>query len=728
MPVAITFRTTDSMQWGSGLGHNLTAAQIDQNFWNLKEAVDGFTAPAAITITSVTVAGAEMTFHMSDASTIGPIAIPVLSFRYLGAWQPFFSYNVLDTFFVVGVGIFTVEIAHTSGASFDPNIMVAGNSALLQLFGAAGTYTLSELKDVSISDSSLAQDDFLVYDAGSNAAWTFRTVAEVKTILGIVADDDSGGSGGAVALAGLVDVTIDSTVHDGQVLTYSAGKWVPATPSGGGGGGSGAVALAGLIDVAVDSTLTAGWVLTFNGTHWVGQAPSGGGADTDATALAGLSDVSIDSTLVNGAILIYEGGHWIGADPNSSNYPTFPVVYVDRGAWDSGAAYSVSDYVQDGGASFLNVEAISAPASTLQEWSSGAGMTISTTHTTDDTATSTATSNAYAIGSISKSAGKWIYEFETDNLIDNGTGVGITTAAGPISGNNFVANAQGQIHGSASGSGSGSFFGIVDNNRGAIAVDFDGGDFWVTNDVTASPISWNGSTSNAPGGSGGVAIGSMGGASFPCFYIQSSAAQVAKIFSHLANFLINPTTLASYTGFHAWETPGTNTKPELDPTHWVGQGTSEVLGTTTNDNAAAGYIGEYIEDVVLIGSPVGLTTATAINVASIVLTAGDWDVWGTICFDPASTAQMTAVSGAISQSSGTFPTAPGEGAIFHLETTFAAGGGGGILAGSSGAGFFPVGMCRISLSGSATIYLVGESTFTVAGVGAYGMIAARRAR
>ena len=43
------------------------------------------------------------------------------------------------------------------------------------------------------------------------------------------------------------------------------------------GGGDGAVALAGLTDVDIDSSLAEGDVLTFNGEHWIGQAPSGGG-------------------------------------------------------------------------------------------------------------------------------------------------------------------------------------------------------------------------------------------------------------------------------------------------------------------------------------------------------------------------------------------------------------------------------------------------------------------
>ena len=51
-----------------------------------------------------------------------------------------------------------------------------------------------------------------------------------------------------------------------------------------------------------------------------------------------------------------------------------------------------------------------------------------------------------------------------------------------------------------------------------------------------------------------------------------------------------------------------------------------VKGTTTNDSAAAGTVGEEIVSTVIVGSAVSLTTATAATVTSIALTAGDWDV------------------------------------------------------------------------------------------------------
>jgi len=58
--------------------------------------------------------------------------------------------------------------------------------------------------------------------------------------------------------------------------------------------------------------------------------------------------------------------------------------------------------------------------------------------------------------------------------------------------------------------------------------------------------------------------------------------------------------------------------------------TKGIVGTTTNDNAAAGYVGEFISSVVLVGSAVSVTANVNFNVTNISLTAGDWDLWGNV--------------------------------------------------------------------------------------------------
>src|SRR6266436_3159933 len=76
--------------------------------------------------------------------------------------------------------------------------------------------------------------------------------------------------------------------------------------------------------------------------------------------------------------------------------------------------------------------------------------------------------------------------------------------------------------------------------------------------------------------------------------------------------------------------------------------TPNVVGTVTNDNAAAGSVGEYVESNIAFASATSLTSNTAKTITSISLTAGDWDVSGSVGFSAAGSASITFVEGSIS--------------------------------------------------------------------------------
>lgn len=60
-----------------------------------------------------------------------------------------------------------------------------------------------------------------------------------------------------------------------------------------------------------------------------------------------------------------------------------------------------------------------------------------------------------------------------------------------------------------------------------------------------------------------------------------------------------------------------------------------IKGTTTNDNATAGNNGEFVQSFIASGSAVSLSTAnTAVNITSISLTAGDWDISAMVTYSP----------------------------------------------------------------------------------------------
>lgn len=145
-----------------------------------------------------------------------------------------------------------------------------------------------------------------------------------------------------------------------------------------------------------------------------------------------------------------------------------------------------------------------------------------------------------------------------------------------------------------------------------------------------------------------------------------------------------------------------------------------VKGTATNDDAAAGYVGEYVSSTVLVGSGISLTSVTPADITSLSLTAGDWDVWANYDFSAGASTDITQLLGWTSTTSATVPTVPNGGAFTGLNY------GAGTHVGVND--HFPISTKRYSLSGTTTVYLSTRCTFTVSTLTAYGFIGARRVR
>lgn len=139
-----------------------------------------------------------------------------------------------------------------------------------------------------------------------------------------------------------------------------------------------------------------------------------------------------------------------------------------------------------------------------------------------------------------------------------------------------------------------------------------------------------------------------------------------------------------------------------------------IVGVTTNSNAAAGSVGEFVSSVILAASAVSLVTNTAKNVTTILLTAGDWDVWGNTCLD-GGTANITEARGWTNTASATIP----DGALQSGQNS-----------NLTGFSFVreTVPYQRISISINTTIYLSCLAKFASSTVNAYGGIYARRVR
>ena len=157
-------------------------------------------------------------------------------------------------------------------------------------------------------------------------------------------------------------------------------------------------------------------------------------------------------------------------------------------------------------------------------------------------------------------------------------------------------------------------------------------------------------------------------------------------------------------------------------TGWVPVNTylaGQIKGTATNDNAAAGYVGEYISSSVASGSAVSLTTTTPKTITSISLTAGDWDVSGNVAFSPNAATTLDSYGAAIHTTTDALPTAPGAGAYSLIKATFPT---------PAGTQLISAGTVRISIASTTTVYLIGYGVFGTNSLSAYGFIGARRVR
>jgi hypothetical protein len=142
--------------------------------------------------------------------------------------------------------------------------------------------------------------------------------------------------------------------------------------------------------------------------------------------------------------------------------------------------------------------------------------------------------------------------------------------------------------------------------------------------------------------------------------------------------------------------------------------TPNIVGTATNDNAAAGSVGEVASNTAGV---VALTTNTPVNVGQITLGAGDYDLFLATNFSGAGGTVTTDVRTAINTTSATLPAA----ANFQFTQTRT----GNI---TDAIHTHLVGPFRVSITGSTTYYGVSQATFTTSTYNVFGTIRARRIR
>ncbi len=151
------------------------------------------------------------------------------------------------------------------------------------------------------------------------------------------------------------------------------------------------------------------------------------------------------------------------------------------------------------------------------------------------------------------------------------------------------------------------------------------------------------------------------------------------------------------------------------PTHAALTLTSGLNGVTDNSSAASGKVGEYLTAQCLVGNAVTIVTQTDTTICSLALTAGDWDVDGTLAW-LGGAQTVTAMAQGISTTDATMPASPDFTRDVRTATNPAAN------------PLVPVQTTRVSFGvGGGTVYLVGNAVCG-ANITAFGKIRARRVR
>jgi hypothetical protein len=224
MPVSITFRTDGA--WGSGIGVDLSAGQVDSNFYSLKQAVEALETdrPQPNNIASITAnaSGTQWVVHLDDGTALGPLPIPVLQFRDRGEWTASTLYEPLDVFTVAGTGLFSVLTEHTSASSFDES--AAGAAVVATAIVENGQYKIA----------SVGTTDFTLIGADSNTVGLVFIATDTGTGTGTAGPllyHKLIGSDTSTAIADLADV--DAGAADtGFALIFRDDVWT-AEPHGG---------------------------------------------------------------------------------------------------------------------------------------------------------------------------------------------------------------------------------------------------------------------------------------------------------------------------------------------------------------------------------------------------------------------------------------------------------------------------------------------------------------
>lgn len=223
--MTISYRTAGA--WGAGTGTNLTAAQVDENFYTIHLRVLDLedNPPEAISIDHFEITGSLLTIVMTDASTHGPFVLPMGQWRWTGEWEAEATYFLGDLFTESG-NLYFVRVQHVAAEEFDPDLFtVDGQVYVLVLPRVVFKFTLNFYnKDVigegeEIIHQFVADRDFTI-PLNFNNSQAYLRVASSATVLALPIFLNGAMIGSIVFVPGL-----ETDLQGGQYGTFQ-----PTTP------------------------------------------------------------------------------------------------------------------------------------------------------------------------------------------------------------------------------------------------------------------------------------------------------------------------------------------------------------------------------------------------------------------------------------------------------------------------------------------------------------------
>lgn len=259
-------------------------------------------------------------------------------------------------------------------------------------------------------------------------------------------------------------------------------------------------------------------------------------------------------------------------------------------------------------------------------------------------------------------------------------------------------------------------------NGGNLALGVNASDQLVFNGAVISTATTNGTVS--AGTAGRLALYPSSSNTVDDVYVQNAfgidiliAAQAARSVA-LEYSIPNPGNAVAAATFALLQLAQTFTATQTFSNIAFSPTTGGIIGTTTNDDATAGRVGEY---VVSTAGGVSAPTSTQFgDVTSISLTAGDWDITGLAYFSK-STATWTDVSLGISTTTGNSATGLTDG-LNRLYGSWASS--------ATTPVIFPVtvGPYRLTFTGTTTVYLKMQFVYSAGAPVITGTLRARRVR